>query len=123
MSVGIVQSIRIQHGDRTIFGAESKFLGIPVAKIFGLFATAGCGTCTISGAYTASATVPGAALLAPSSLFFTSTTAGSIKFAFGRGPKAEGKTHNYPYFVTVTRRDRSVLAKEAFNLVVSRGGC
>ena len=31
----------VLEGFRTIFGAESKFMGIPVAKIFGLFATAG----------------------------------------------------------------------------------
>lgn len=35
-----------------------------------------------------------------------------IKFAFGKGPKAEGTEHSYPYFVAVTRRDRSVLAKD-----------
>lgn len=35
-----------------------------------------------------------------------------IDFAYGKGPKADGNSHNYPYFVTVTRRDRSVLAKD-----------
>lgn len=38
-----------------------------------------------------------------------------IDFAFGKGPKAEGDTHTYPYFVSVTRRDRLVLAKEKFS--------
>jgi hypothetical protein len=42
-----------------------------------------------------------------------------IDFAFGRGPKAEGMTHTYPVFVTVTRRDRSVLAKERFDIPVT----
>jgi hypothetical protein len=37
-----------------------------------------------------------------------------IDFAFGKGPKAEGDTHTYPYFVSVTRRDRLVLAKEKY---------
>jgi hypothetical protein len=42
-----------------------------------------------------------------------------VDFAFGRGPKAEGLTRTYPVFVTVTRRDRSVLAKEKFNIEVA----
>lgn len=42
-----------------------------------------------------------------------------VDFAFGRGPKAEGMTHTYPVFVTVTRRDRSVLAKERFDIPVT----
>jgi hypothetical protein len=37
-----------------------------------------------------------------------------IDFAFGKGPKAEGSSKVYPYFVTITRRDRSVLAKEIY---------
>ena len=41
-----------------------------------------------------------------------------VDFAFGRGPKAEGYSHNYPYFVTVTRRDKSVLAKEVYQMKV-----
>jgi hypothetical protein len=41
-----------------------------------------------------------------------------IDFAFGRGPKAEGDTHTYPYFVSVTRRDRNVLAKDVSNITV-----
>jgi len=39
-----------------------------------------------------------------------------IDFAFGKGPKAEGVSRSYPVFVTVTRRDRAVLAKEVFNV-------
>jgi hypothetical protein len=41
-----------------------------------------------------------------------------IDFAFGRGPKAEGETRTFPYFVSVTRRDRSVLAKDVSNVTV-----
>ncbi|MEZ5937132.1 MAG: hypothetical protein R3C52_02810 [Hyphomonadaceae bacterium] len=37
-----------------------------------------------------------------------------IDFAFGKGPKAEGDRHSYPYFVTVTRRNQIVLAKRGF---------
>jgi hypothetical protein len=46
-----------------------------------------------------------------------------ISFAFGKGPKAEGDSHEYPYFVTVTRRDRSVLAKDvhAINVRFPKG--
>jgi len=39
-----------------------------------------------------------------------------IDFAFGRGPAADAQTHNFPYFVTVTRRDASVLARQDFVL-------
>ena len=42
-----------------------------------------------------------------------------IDFAFGKGPKAEGDTHTYPYFVSVTRRDRSVLAKDVSTIEVT----
>ena len=42
-----------------------------------------------------------------------------IDFAFGRGPKAEDLNHTYPVFVTVTRRDRSILAKERFDIPVT----
>jgi hypothetical protein len=42
-----------------------------------------------------------------------------IDFAFGKGPKAEGDRHSYPYFVSVTRRDRLVLAKEKYAMDVS----
>ncbi len=37
-----------------------------------------------------------------------------IDFAFGKGPKATGDNHDYPYFVAVTRRNGKVLAKEYF---------
>jgi hypothetical protein len=37
-----------------------------------------------------------------------------IDFAFGRGPKADGDSKTYTYFVAVTRRDRNVLAKEDY---------
>lgn len=38
-----------------------------------------------------------------------------IDFALGRGPAATGDKRTYQYFVTVTRRDRTVLAKETFS--------
>ncbi len=44
-----------------------------------------------------------------------------IDFAFGRGPAADAKTHPYPYFVTVTRRDATVLAREEFVLTANFG--
>ncbi|MEQ1609008.1 MAG: hypothetical protein ABL956_08600 [Hyphomonadaceae bacterium] len=42
-----------------------------------------------------------------------------IDFAFGKGPKAQGSSRSYPAFVTVTRRDRAVLAKEVFDVNVT----
>lgn len=39
-----------------------------------------------------------------------------VDFAFGRGPKAGADQRSYRYFVTVTRRDRAVLAKEWFTV-------
>lgn len=42
-----------------------------------------------------------------------------IDFAFGRGPVADGLSHTYPVFVSVTRRDRNVLAKERFDIPVT----
>ena len=41
-----------------------------------------------------------------------------IDFAFGRGPKAEGDAKTYTYFVSATRRDRNVLAKEDYSVNV-----
>lgn len=41
-----------------------------------------------------------------------------IDFAFGKGPKADGDTQTYPYFVSVTRRDRMVLAKDVSQVIV-----
>ncbi|ACT58741.1 hypothetical protein [Hirschia baltica] len=43
----------------------------------------------------------------------------SIDFAMGRGPNAQGDTHNYDYFVSVTRRGRAVIEKETFPLQVT----
>ena len=37
-----------------------------------------------------------------------------IDFAFGKGPQATADTHDYTYFVAVTRRNRRVLQKERF---------
>jgi len=42
-----------------------------------------------------------------------------IDFAFGRGPAAEGVTHDYNYFVTVTRRGRAVIEKQVLPLKVT----
>lgn len=41
-----------------------------------------------------------------------------IDFALGRGPMAEGDSHNYSYFVAVTRRGRAVIDKRTFPLNV-----
>ncbi|MEL6324392.1 MAG: hypothetical protein AAGJ29_09600 [Pseudomonadota bacterium] len=37
-----------------------------------------------------------------------------IDFAFGKGPKGESRTHEYPYFVAVTRRNSRVLNRQNF---------
>ena len=42
-----------------------------------------------------------------------------VDFAFGKGPKATASNRSYPVFVTVTRRDRNVLAKERFDIQVA----
>ncbi len=42
-----------------------------------------------------------------------------IDFAFGKGPKAVGDTHNYQYFVSVTRRGRAVIEQQSFPLNVT----
>jgi hypothetical protein len=42
-----------------------------------------------------------------------------VLFALGRGPQAEGDKHNYRYWVAVTERNKSVIAKEYFDLPVS----
>ena len=39
-------------------------------------------------------------------------------FALGRGPQAEGQTKTYRYWVAVTSRNQSVIAKEYFDLPV-----
>lgn len=43
-------------------------------------------------------------------------------FAFGKGPQAQGEAKTYRYWVAVTRRNSSVLAKQWFDLPVSFGG-
>jgi len=45
-----------------------------------------------------------------------------IDFAFGRGPAAIGSVADYPYFVSVTRKDRAVIAKESFQLPITFKG-
>jgi hypothetical protein len=42
-----------------------------------------------------------------------------IEFALGRGPAADGLTHDYSYFVAVTRRNQAVIEKEVFPLSVT----
>lgn len=39
-----------------------------------------------------------------------------IDFAFGKGPSGSADTHDYTYFVAVTRRNRRVLQKERFSV-------
>lgn len=41
-----------------------------------------------------------------------------VNFSFGKGPKAVGDERDYTYFVSVTRRDRSVLAKDLTTIKV-----
>jgi hypothetical protein len=41
-----------------------------------------------------------------------------IDLAFGRGPAAKGDTHTYNYWVAVTRRDVTVLAKKPYSIKV-----
>jgi len=43
----------------------------------------------------------------------------NIGFSLGRGPQAEGYTKVYHYWVAVTERDKTVLAKQEFELPVS----
>ncbi|MEL6388479.1 MAG: hypothetical protein AAFR41_12505 [Pseudomonadota bacterium] len=42
-----------------------------------------------------------------------------IDFAFGRGPASEAATHDYPYFVAITRRDAKVLERADFVLTAN----
>ncbi len=42
-----------------------------------------------------------------------------IGFSVGRGPQAEGQTKIYHYWVAVTERDKTVLAKQEFDLPVT----
>ena len=46
----------------------------------------------------------------------------SIRLAFGRGPKASAKEHQYAYWVAVTRTNREVIEKKEFLVPVSFGG-
>ena len=39
-----------------------------------------------------------------------------IDFAFGQGPAAQSRTHQYEYFVAVMRRNSRILAKEYFTV-------
>lgn len=39
-----------------------------------------------------------------------------LDFAFGKGPQATANTHDYTYWVAVTRRSGKVLAKERFTV-------
>lgn len=39
-----------------------------------------------------------------------------IGFAFGQGPQGLADSHDYEYFVAVTRRNRTVLAREEFTV-------
>lgn len=42
-----------------------------------------------------------------------------ISFSLGRGPQAEGQSNTYRYWVAVTERDETVLAKQYFDLPVT----
>lgn len=45
-----------------------------------------------------------------------------IDFAFGKGPQATSNSHQYQYWVAVTRRSSKVLAKEYFAVDADFGG-
>lgn len=42
-----------------------------------------------------------------------------VLFAFGHGPQATGSSHSYRYWVAVTDRNRSVLAKQYFDVTAN----
>jgi len=42
-----------------------------------------------------------------------------ISFSLGRGPQAEGQSNVYHYWIAVTERDKTVLAKQEFDLPVT----
>ena len=44
-----------------------------------------------------------------------------IDFAFGKGPVADATTHDYGYWVAVTRRNGKVLAKEYYTVTADFG--
>jgi hypothetical protein len=43
----------------------------------------------------------------------------AIGFSLGRGPEAEGQTKVYHYWIAVTERDKTVLAKQEFDLPIT----
>jgi ABC-type Fe3+-hydroxamate transport system substrate-binding protein len=45
-----------------------------------------------------------------------------LRFAFGKGPKADADKKDFAYFVAVTRKDAEVIEKSEFVLPVSWGG-
>jgi len=45
----------------------------------------------------------------------------NLLFSLGKGPAAEGNSHNYRYWIAVTERNAAVLDKEYFNLPVNFG--
>ena len=42
----------------------------------------------------------------------------AVRFAFGRGPAAEGRERTFNYFIAVTRRDSVVIEKQTFPITV-----
>lgn len=44
-----------------------------------------------------------------------------VDFAFGKGPAATSSSHDYPFYVAVTRRNGKVLAKEYFSVKADFG--
>ena len=42
-----------------------------------------------------------------------------VSFSLGRGPQAEGQSNVYHYWIAVTERDKTVLAKQEFELPVT----
>jgi hypothetical protein len=46
-----------------------------------------------------------------------------VLFALGKGPRAQGDSHTYQYWIAVTDRNRTILAKEYFSLPANfKGG-
>lgn len=45
----------------------------------------------------------------------------TIDFAFGKGPKANGESHNFGYWVAVTRTNREVIEKREYIIPVKFG--
>lgn len=44
-----------------------------------------------------------------------------VSMAFGKGPKADGREHNFAYWVAVTRTDREVITKQEYLAPVKFG--